>query len=604
MKTNYFFRSLKLLKSVNKNIFFVVLFSNIIKALFPFINVYLLYRTIELLSNNASYKIIILNIIPVTIINIVVMFFNKVSAQYLWSNINNKVYLYEKSSIINKLMTVSYKTLENSAFIEKVKKYSDDLNNSGSMFISLLFIISSLISGIISIIVSIIMIVPFIKSINLDFSMSNLYRIILLITVIIGIGLISIFSVIFNKKIFNLQMDFLAKNKLFSFYSQLCSDYKKGKDIRIFQCEPLILSHATDELFTNGILINNKIGKCRGVNAAVNVIIGSLICCMVYLFIGISAIEGLISIALLVKYTNAFLQIVEGIKTLSSSVGVMTYIDSKEKLYYEIIDYPMEDKKGYSNVPNKINSIELENVSFSYPNNSQKVLDGVSIKLSVGETVACVGENGSGKSTFIKLLCGLYDDYGGKITINNIDIRTFDKQQYYDAFSVTSQDFSVFSLPIGENIAFTQTYDIDKLTLCLEEVGMLTTVENMKHKYDTYIYHDCSDEGVEISGGEAQKIALARCLYKDSGIIILDEPTSALDAVSEANIYKHFNKYIKDKNKTAILISHRLSSCYFCDKIAVFDKGKIVQFGTHDDLIKNKNGKYYELWNSQAKYYT
>lgn len=601
---NVFVKSIKLLKSINNNVFFIVLLSNVIKALYPFINIYLIYKTIALLSSKASTKIIITYIISLTTLNAVFAILNKVLAQYLWSNINNKVYLYEKSSIINKLMEVDYKLLENSEFMNTVKKYSDDLNNSGSVFISLLFMLSSLISGIISIIVSAIIIAPFIKLISFDFNKTTKFQIILLASLVIGISLILAFSLVLNKKSFNLQMEFLNKNKMLSYYSQLCSDYKKGKDIRIYQCENLLITHATQELLFSGTKINDKIGKYKGINAAISALIGSLICCAVYLLLGISAMEGLLSIALLVKYTSAFMQIIEGLKALSTSIGIMAYIVPKQKMYYSIIDYPVTETNNGIDVPEKISTIEFKNVSFSYPKSSQNALNDISIKINGGETIAFVGENGSGKSTFIKLLCGLYDDYKGKIIINDIPINNFNKKQFYDVFSVTSQDFSVFSLPVCENIAFSKKYDINKMKFCLKEVEVLDRIEEMKYKEKTYLYHDCDEEGVEISGGEAQKLALARCLYKDSKIIILDEPTSALDPISEANVYKKLNNYIKTNKKTAILISHRLSSCFFCDKIAVFDKGKIIEFGSHDDLINNKNSKYYELWSSQAQYYT
>lgn len=600
---NVFFKSIKLLKSINNNIFFIVLFSNVIKALYPFINIYLLYKIIELLSTKASTEIIIIYIISLTSLNALFTILNKVFSQYLWSNINNKIYLYEKSSIINKLMEVDYKLLEDSKFMDSVKRYSDDLNNSGSVFISLLFMFSSLISGIISIVVSTIIIFPFIKLISFEFNETTKFQIILIVSLVVGISLILIFSLIINKKNFNLQMEFLNKNKLFSYYSQLCSDYKKGKDIRIYQCEDLLINHATHELLFSGTKINDKIGKYKGINIAISALIGSLICCSVYLLLGMSALEGLLSIALLVKYTSAFMQIIEGLKSLSTSIGIMSYIVPKQKLYYNIIDYPVTKNNSNIDVPKNINTIEFKRVSFSYPNNSKNALNDVSIRINSGETIAFVGQNGSGKSTFIKLLCGLYDNYKGQIIINDIPINNFNKKQFYDIFSVTSQDFSVFSLPICENIAFSKNYDINKMKSALKEVGMLDRIEEMKYKEKTYLYHDCDEEGVEISGGEAQKLALARCLYKDSKIIILDEPTSALDPISEANVYMKLNNYIKENKKTAILISHRLSSCFFCDKIAVFDKGRIIEFGSHNELINNKNSKYYELWSSQAQYY-
>ena len=603
MKNNILFKSLRLLKSVNNNVYFTILFSNIIKAANPFVNVFLLYKITELLIAKADLNIIVLHIIVFVFSSAVLAILDKCLAQYLWSNINNKIYLHERASVINKLMNVDFKFLETNEFVDNVNKYSDDLNNSGSGFISLLFMLSSAISGCISTIVSIIMLIPFIKTVFFASAELSKLQIFLIVLTSLGVIIALISGLIINKSAFNLQLNFLNKNKLFGYYSKLCSDHKSGKDIRVYQCENMILNHATQELLLEGTKINNKIGTYKGINVAISTFIGSLIYCAIYLILGINVLEGVVSIALLVKYTGAFLQFIEGVKSLIASIGVMAYIVPKLKLYYNVIEYAADMDKTGINIPDKINTIEFKNVSYSYSDNTLKAIDNVSITLNKGQTIAFVGENGSGKSTFVKLLCGLYDGYKGTITVNDCDIKKYNKEQYYDIFSVTSQDFSVFSLPVCENIAFSKEYDINRIKMCLNEVDMLTRVENMKNKYNTYLYHDCSEQGVEISGGEAQKLALARCLYKDSEFIILDEPTSALDPISESNIYKKMNNYIKSNNKTAILISHRLSSCFFCDKIAVFDKGKIIEFGSHDDLIKNKDSKYYKLWHSQAKYY-
>ncbi|MBR3991048.1 MAG: ABC transporter ATP-binding protein, partial [Clostridia bacterium] len=156
-------------------------------------------------------------------------------------------------------------------------------------------------------------------------------------------------------------------------------------------------------------------------------------------------------------------------------------------------------------------------------------------------------------------------------------------------------------LPLGNNVSSAATWDGEKAERCLREVGLGERYNEMTKGLDTVLYKDFDDEGVNVSGGEAQKIALARALYRDAPFIILDEPTAALDPIAEADIYAKFDSIVEDK--TAIYISHRLSSCRFCDKIAVFDEGRIVQVGTHDELLADKGGKYYELWHAQAQYY-
>lgn len=180
--------------------------------------------------------------------------------------------------------------------------------------------------------------------------------------------------------------------------------------------------------------------------------------------------------------------------------------------------------------------------------------------------------------------------------------RKYDYRQYLDIFSVVFQDYNLLALPLGNNVASAAAWDAVKAEKLLEEVGFGERYAEMPKKLETPIYKNFDEDGVDVSGGEAQKIALARALYKDAPFIILDEPTAALDPIAEAEIYSKFDEIVGDK--TAIYISHRLSSCRFCDKIAVFDEGEIVQVGTHEELLLDEAGKYYELWHAQAQYYT
>lgn len=215
--------------------------------------------------------------------------------------------------------------------------------------------------------------------------------------------------------------------------------------------------------------------------------------------------------------------------------------------------------------------------------------------------MAVVGENGSGKTTFIKLLCRLYDPTEGKILLNGIDIKNYDYDEYLSIFSVVFQDFNLFAFSLGQNVATSVQYDAEFARECLEKAGFGERLATMPKGLETCLYKNFDEGGVEISGGEAQKIALARALYKNAPFIVLDEPTAALDPVAEYEIYSKFNELVGDK--TAIYISHRLSSCRFCEDIAVFENGAIVQRGSHEELIADAHGKYYELWNAQAQYY-
>lgn len=245
-------------------------------------------------------------------------------------------------------------------------------------------------------------------------------------------------------------------------------------------------------------------------------------------------------------------------------------------------------------------TLELRDVSFRYPNTETWALRHVNMKFQVGSRLAVVGENGSGKTTFIKLLCRLYDPTQGAILLNGIDIRKYSYRQYIDLFSVVFQDFQLLAFPLGQNVAAAVEVDKGRAARCLEMAGFGKRLAALPQGLETPLYKEFDESGVQVSGGEAQKIALARALYKDAPFVVLDEATAALDPVAEMEVYENFDKIVGDK--TAVYISHRLSSCRFCDDIAVFDHGHIVQQGSHDTLVEAP-GKYQELWHAQAQYY-
>lgn len=244
--------------------------------------------------------------------------------------------------------------------------------------------------------------------------------------------------------------------------------------------------------------------------------------------------------------------------------------------------------------------IEFKNVSFKYPGSDYYALKNINLKIDNGTKLAIVGRNGSGKTTLVKLMCRFYDVTKGEILINGVNIKDYTQESIMQLYSVVFQDFKMFSLPLYQNLSGNDSINIKKLSECLEQANIKARVEKLPNKEHTYLYKDIDENGVEISGGEAQKLALARALYKDAPIVVLDEPTAALDPLAENDMYSRFNSFVK--GRTAIYISHRLSSCVFCDKIAVFQNSQLVEYGTHKSLL-DKQGEYFELWNSQAKYY-
>ncbi len=324
-----------------------------------------------------------------------------------------------------------------------------------------------------------------------------------------------------------------------------------------------------------------------------------------YLIICFYCVLGAFPVGGVIKYVGY-------LASITNSVGSLFYcfqeFEANEKflqVYMDYFDIKNDMYQGSLSVEKRSDKkfdVEFKNVNFKYPGSEQYALKNINLNLKVGERLAVVGMNGSGKTTFIKLLCRLYDPTEGEITMNDFNIRKYDYRQYLDIFSVVFQDYHLLAMPLGNNVASAASWDAEKAERLLEEVGFGERYAEMPKKLETPLYKNFDEDGVNISGGEAQKIALARALYKDAPFIILDEPTAALDPIAEAEIYSRFDEIVGDK--TAIYISHRLSSCRFCDKIAVFHEGEIVQVGTHEELLQDENGKYYEVWHAQAQYYT
>ena len=234
--------------------------------------------------------------------------------------------------------------------------------------------------------------------------------------------------------------------------------------------------------------------------------------------------------------------------------------------------------------------ITVSDVSVSF--GGQLLFKDVDLKFTAGNCYGVIGANGAGKTTLIKLLCRLYEPTSGYITLNGIDIRKYSYKEYTQAFSVVFQDFHLFSLPLDENIAAGTEIDEAALQSSLAKVGLTECVQRLPQGTHTRLYNN-NGTGVDLSGGEAQRTAIARALYKDAPFVILDEPTAALDPIAEAEIYEQFSQMIS--GKTAVYISHRMSSCKFCDRIVVLDHGRIIERGSHEKLIAEK-GTYYQLY--------
>ena len=379
-------------------------------------------------------------------------------------------------------------------------------------------------------------------------------------------------------------------------------DFAYGKDIRIYDLKNILIDKFK-KFRGERIDISNDVQEKQLKVKIVDVILLVIREFVVYGYLIYNVLfrgMGIGDFTMYFSTINGFGDWMKGIlDDLANIKAQNMYLDDMR----EFLEIKSEDKEKTRDIPiDSSYEIEFKNVSFKYPKTDKYIYKNLSLKIKKGQRLAIVGINGAGKTTFVKLLCRLYEPTSGEILINGVNIQSFSKEEYYKILSVVFQDIKTFAFTVAENVSLENLEDVDreKVLHCIEKAGVGDKINSLQKGIDTSLLKILDGEGVELSGGENQKLALARALYKNGKIVILDEPTSALDAVAEYNIYKGFDELIGDK--TAIYISHRLASTKFCDVIAFFENGEIVEYGTHEELLK-KNGKYSDMFNIQAQYY-
>lgn len=354
---------------------------------------------------------------------------------------------------------------------------------------------------------------------------------------------------------------------------------------------------------------NGKIGRSFteygifvGRNRAKFSFVVQLLAGYIYIYVSVMAMSGSISTGDVLMYAGAIITMMTSVQEAILKYNEIAYNNEYLKLYEEFIKRPNMHYDGTLPIEkrnDKRYELSFHNVSFKYPGSDKYILKDINMTFNIGEKLALVGLNGAGKTTLIKLLLRLYEPTEGEIRLNGIDIGKYDYDEYVQIFSVVFQDFGIFDFPLDENIAASEDVDSARVKKVIGQVGLTELVNSLPDKEHTLLYHENGD-GVALSGGEAQKVAIARALYKDAPFVILDEPTAALDPIAEAEIYENFDILVGDK--TAIYISHRMSSCKFCDRIVVINNGRIEEEGCHDSLMQ-KNGLYAKMYNTQANYY-
>ena len=395
-------------------------------------------------------------------------------------------------------------------------------------------------------------------------------------------------------------------------------DEDAAMDARIYSQERMILDQCQTKCYER--LAEGKEREYSAASRYDGVKLGcSIVCgCAVYLAVGRGAMEGAVGCGSVILLYSAVTRLIEAAARMAEILTDLRNNNEHLLRYFRYMDLPEARESGgvrgmaegqKSFVSGKPDGgggsgcdIVFQNVSFRYPDSDAYALKDVNLRLCAGEKTVIVGENGSGKTTLVKLLCRLYRPASGSILLNGRDIWDYDYGEYMGYLAAVFQDFSLFAFSLAENVAGSREYEGERVLAALEKVGLSGLVAGYPKGISQPLFHDFDEEGVDISGGEAQKLAIARAVYKDAGIMVLDEPTAALDPYAEHEIYENFGKLAE--GKTVLFVSHRMSSCRMCDRIVVMEAGEAVQTGTHEELLADGDGKYSQLWNAQAKYYT
>ena len=394
----------------------------------------------------------------------------------------------------------------------------------------------------------------------------------------------------------NKQAESKAWRKI-KYYRNTTNDFSFGKDIRIFNFRERILRNYRMEIeaYTG---LNGKIKKKEWLYGLLGMATMLLTNIVMYGILIYDSYQGM-PISSFTMYVFLISALMTRMVELGNDMAFIRnegqYVDD----FFRLMDADLINEGEVDRLPDSV-EIRFDHMYFKYPNTDKYIYEDFNFTIKRGERLAIVGVNGAGKTTLVKLICGLYKPTSGHIYINDIDITDYKKETLYDMFGTVFQDFAILAFPVKQNVAASENADEDRVLEVLDSVGLKKKITELPKGLDTMMLKIVDEEGVDLSGGERQKLAIARALYKDAPMVIMDEPTAALDALAEADIYENFSRLVE--GKTAVYISHRLASTKFCDKIALFDGSGVKEYGTHEELMAKK-GMYYDMFVIQGKYY-
>lgn len=595
-------RFLTMVSQGNHRVLFWLLGSAFAAATLPYLSLFFSARILNLLLAK-SYRACLYTVVVFLLTQYGLGLFEKICRQYLDGQ-KELCLARTEQKITAKALELEFEKFEKTETMDAIRRTNVSSMGSGNVGDQLI-VIHTLITSLLSVLYALFFLLRLFllsDSSRNNFFTSSFSMLALLLLCGVQLALSSRINRRSTQKKIELNQGNDHSNSVANYLVNVMLEERRADDIRIGH-----LDHFLDVQFGKAmehfLPMYLDFARFSAITDGKNALLSLLSNFAAYLVIGARALYGVLPIGDVLPYAGSVTRAMSDLQTFLATGSEFDYINSYLSTYEDFIAQPSMAYDGTLPIEKRDDGqyeFAFHDVSFSYPGTNIPVLEHVTLSFAVGEKTALVGRNGAGKTTLIKLLCRLYEPTSGYITLNGIDIRKYSYKEYTQAFSVVFQDFHLFSLPLDENIAAGTEIDEAALQSSLAKVGLTDHVQQLPQGVRTRLYNN-NGSGVDLSGGEAQRTAIARALYKDAPFVILDEPTAALDPIAEAEIYEQFSQMTA--GKTAVYISHRMSSCKFCDRIIVLDHGRIAEDGTHDTLLAN-HGIYANLYETQAQYYT
>lgn len=561
-----------------------------VAAVYPFMAVFLPKLAIGILEQGGAdvgEHLVITMAVYFVIAGILAMLGRYLSA-YIQTR-NMRIRLLYLGELSRKLMTMDYSNHENAKFWEEYEKGISAGNNNSNGIEGLYNKIADLPGKFLALAGMVLL--------------AGALSPILLLSLIVHVLVIMWTSKLTHDFEYSKKKELAKADRRIGYYKRTTQDFSYGKDIRIFNLRERIMENYQEEI--NAYLtLFAKIRNREYVLGLLSVLTLLITNVLTYGILIYEVLHGM-PVSSFTMYVTMITSLMALMVEFGNDLAFIWNEGEYVNDFYRLMDAQLieEGNTTKADVIKEKETLEIvfDHVSFRYPNTEKNVFTDLNFTIHAGERLAIVGVNGAGKSTLVKLMTGLFLPTEGHIYINGVDITEMKKSELYDLYSAVFQDVNVLAFTIRENVGCaSEGVDDARVKTALEKSGLWSKVENFEKALDQIMLKVIDENGTDFSGGERQKLSIARGLYKDAPMVIMDEPTAALDALAEAEIYENFSSLVE--GKTAVYISHRLASTRFCDKIALFDADGLEEYGTHDELM-DKKGKYYDMFLIQGKYY-